>query len=390
MNLSGIAIKNTRRNLFRTVLTVLGVAVAMLAFLLLRTMLSAWTSGVEYAAKDRLATRHKVTMIMTLPRRYLEDVKSVEGVHGATFMSWFGARLPGREDEFFPNMAIDPKSFFEVYDEIEMLPEQKAKFMEDRRGAIIGRTLAEQHKWKAGDRVTLEGTVFPGNWEFEIAGIYTAKRRSFDELSFFFHWDYLNDSDVVTGGAKDQIGWIVSRVPDVAQAATVSQRIDKMFDVRDTQTLTMSERAMQTSFMGMVSTLLDALQIVSVVILLIMMLILGNTIAMGVRERTHEYGVLRAIGFMPKHLTAFVLGEASVLGLLGGLAGVGLGFPLINGGLSRFMEENFAGMFPYFRIHDSDVAMSVALAVVLAVIAAAIPAWQAGKLNVTDALRKVG
>src|SRR3954454_12443521 len=111
MNLATIAIKNTRRNLFRTVLTILGVAVAMLAFLLLRTVLSAWLVGVEYSAKDRVATRHKVTFVMTLPKKYVEDVRALPGVHGATWMNWFGAHLPGKEDQFFANMATDPKSF---------------------------------------------------------------------------------------------------------------------------------------------------------------------------------------------------------------------------------------------------------------------------------------
>jgi putative ABC transport system permease protein len=140
----------------------------------------------------------------------------------------------------------------------------------------------------------------------------------------------------------------------------------------------------------MVSTMLDAMQLVSLVILLIMMLVLGNTIAMGVRERTHEYGVLRAIGFLPKHLSAFVVGEAAVIGLLGGAVGVLVGIPVINLGVARYMEENFSGLFPYFRVLERDVAIALALSVVLAVIAAAVPAYQASKLLVTDALRKLG
>jgi putative ABC transport system permease protein len=140
----------------------------------------------------------------------------------------------------------------------------------------------------------------------------------------------------------------------------------------------------------MMSTLLNALQIVSVVILLIMMLILGNTIAMGVRERTHEYGVLRAIGFLPKHLSWFVIGEATVLGLLGGALGVSIGIPLINQGVGRFIEENFGGFFPYFRVAQGDVVVAIALSIMLAVVAAVVPAYQAGKLRVVDALRKLG
>lgn len=388
MNLATIAIKNTRRNLFRAILTVAGVAVAMLAFLLLRTVLSAWTIGVEYSAKDRIGTRHKVTFIMPLPKRYADDVRNVPGVQGATWMSWFGARLPGREDQFFASLATDAKSFFQVYDEISVPAADKARFMEDRRGALVGKSLARQHGWKVGDRVTLEGTIYPGMWEFTIDGIYAATRRSFDESTFFFHWEYLNET--VPESQREQIGWLSSKVSDAGQAATVAKRIDALFDPRDIQTLSMSERAMNTSFLGMISTMLDAMQIVSVVILVIMMLILGNTIAMGVRERTHEYGVLRAIGFMPKHLSWFVLGEAVLLGLIGGGLAMAIGVPLINGGVGRFVEENFTGMFPFFRVFERDVVIALALSVLLSAVAAGVPAYQAGKLEVTDALRKLG
>lgn len=388
MNLATIAIKNTRRNLFRTVLTVIGVAVAMLAFLLLRTVLSAWLVGVEYSAKDRLATRHKITFIMTLPKRYVEDVKNIPGITAVTYMNWFGGKVPGKEDQFFATMAADLKSFIEVYDEIYVPPEQKAALLADRRGALVGDSLARQFGWKVGDHVTLEGTIFPGQWEFNIDAIFVAKKKSMDQSSMYFHWDYLNES--LPEMQREQVGWISSRVPDAGQAATVAKKIDQLFEPRDIQTLSMSERAMNTSFLGMISTLLDAMQIISFVILLIMMLILGNTIAMGVRERTHEYGVLRAIGFLPKHLSAFVFAEATVLGLIGGAVGVAIGIPLINQGIGRFMEESFTGLFPYFRVLERDVVISIGLSVLLAVIAAMIPAYNASKLHVTDALRKLG
>ncbi|MET0390281.1 MAG: FtsX-like permease family protein [Polyangiales bacterium] len=388
MNLATIAIKNTRRNLFRTVLTVIGVAVAMLAFLLLRTVLSAWTVGVEYSAKDRLATRHKVTFVMTVPKRYVEDIRQVPGVTGVTWFNWFGGRIAGKEDQFFGTMAVDAKSFLSVYDEVSLPKDQQQKWYEDRRGAIVGETLAKQFGWKVGDHIVMEGTIYPGEWEFNIDGVYSATRKSLDQSTLYFHYDYLNERIPETD--REQVGWISTKVPKANEAASVSKRIDALFDPRDIQTVTMSERAMQTSFLGMLSTLLDALQIVSLVILVIMMLILGNTIAMGVRERTHEYGVLRAIGFLPKHLTWFVMGEATVLGFLGGVVAIGVGYPLINQGVGRFIEENFTGFFPYFRVDDKDAIISVVLSIVLAVVAAILPAYNAGKLHVTDALRKLG
>ena len=387
MNLATVAVKNVRRHVLRNVLTIAGVVVAMLAFVLLRTILSAWNMGAEYAAKDRVATRHKVTFVMTLPKRYVQEVQDVPGVQATTWMNWFGAKLPGKEDQFFANMACDPKSFFRVYDEVVLPPKQKQNFLDNRRGAIVGKNLAKQFGWKVGDKVTLAGTIFPGDWEFIIEGIYTVSRKSLDQSTFFFHWDYLNEG--APAPMQEQVGWIVSRVKNAGAAAGVAKRIDTKFDVRDVQTLSMSERALNASFLGMLATVLKALDVISMVIVLIMMLILGNTVAMGVRERTREYGALRAIGFFPKHLAWLVLGEALFVGSLGGVIAVGLSIPFIDGALGPFIEGNFSSMFPYFRLQPFDAAIALALSALGAAIAAAVPAYQASKLVVADALRRV-
>jgi len=390
VSLTRVAVKNVARNRFRAALTVLGVAVAMVAFVLLRTILSAWMTGAEHAAQDRVATRHKVTFVMTLPLRYVEEIAEVPGVSAVTWCNWFGARLPDNENVFFANIATDPESFLRVYEEIDVPAAQRAAWIENRRGALVGSQLARQLGWKVGDKVTLAGTIFPGDWEFVIEGIYSTTKKSIDQSSFWFHWKYLNESAVLPDSGRDQVGWVVSKVSSASAAAGVSRAIDAKFDDRDVQTLSMSERALNTSFLGMLSTLLRAVDIVSVVILVIMMLILGNTIAMGVRERTHEYGVLRAIGFRPHHLAAFVLGESATLGLAGGIVGVLVGRPLINQGVGRFMEENFTGLFPYFRMSEGEALFAVAIAVAASAVAGAIPAYQASRLDVIDALRRLG
>jgi putative ABC transport system permease protein len=390
MSLASVAVKNVGRNTFRTVLTIVGVGVAMLAFVLLRTVLSAWTMGADFAAQDRVATRHKITFVMSLPKRYADDVRGVPGVTDTTWCNWFGARIKDREDVFFANIATDPESFLRVYDEIDVPADQKQAWLEDRQGALIGSQLARQMNWKVGDKVNLQGTIYPGNWEFKIDGIYTAKRKSIDQSTFWFHWKYMNESPQLGEQMRDRIGWIVSRIKDPGASARIAKSIDAMFDSRDIQTLSMSERAMNTSFLGMISTLLKAVDIVSVVILAIMLLILGNTIAMGVRERTHEYGVLRAIGFLPRHIAGLVVGEAIAVGLAGGALGVGIGYPLINQGVGRFLEDNFTGFFPYFRVAESDALGAIAVGMIVAAIAAALPAYNASKLNVIDALRRVG
>jgi putative ABC transport system permease protein len=388
MSIAQIAARNVLRNKTRTVLTMLGVAIAIIAFILLRTVLDAWMVAAEHAAKDRIATRHKITFVMQLPKRYVDDIKSTPGVKDVTWMNWFGAKDPKNEQEFFATIAVDPKTFLEVYDEIVVPPDQIESWMQNRRGAIVGDVLAKQKGWKVGDRITLTGTIYPGDWEFHISGIYTAKRKSIDRNTLWFHWNYLNDAASVR--AKDTVGWIAARIDEPARSAELSQAIDRKFEERDTQTLTMSERAMNVSFLGMFSAILSALDVISLVILMIMTLILGNTIAMGVRERTNEYGTLRAIGFLPRHLVAFVLVEGITTGILGGVLGVLLAYPFVNQGLGRWLEENMGGFFPYFRIEPTTALAALGLAIAFSLAAAALPAYKAAKLEVTDALRRVG
>jgi putative ABC transport system permease protein len=393
MTLTGLAFRNVLRNRFRVILTVLGVAVAIFAFVFLRTFVWAWNAGAEAAAKDRIVTRHKVTFVMTLPRRYVEELKGdpALGSHlkAVTFANWFGGKDPAHDKEFFATLAGDDASFFDVYDEMAVPPDQMTAWKEDRKGVIVGDVLAKKLGWKVGDKVTLESPIYPepSTWEFNIRGIYEAKSKSVDRSTFVFHWSYLNEA--VPAARKDEIGWIVSRTDNPAAVADTSAAIDRLFDSKDTQTLSQDERSFQASFLAMVSALLKAMDIISVVILAIMMLILGNTIAMGVRERTNEYGVLRAMGFFPKHVAWFIMGEAMLVGLMGGLLGVLLAYPTINQGVGRWAEENLGSMIPYFRVQPQLVATALVLAILLAALAAVIPAYRASKLRVIDALRRV-
>jgi len=384
---SSLAVRNLARNRFRVLLTVAGVAVAVLAFLFLRTIIWAWASGGQRAAKDRIVTRHKVTFVMDLPKRYVEDVRQAPHVRDATWANWFGGKDPKHDREFFGTLAVDRATFFDVYDEMKVASDQLDAWKHDRQGLIVGDVLARKLGWKVGDRVALESGIYPGDWQFTVDGIYMAAAKSVDRSTAVFHWDYLNDS--LPLNRRDRIGWIVSRVDDPARAADISSSLDRRFEERDTPTLSQDERSFNAAFLGMFATILRAMDIVSGVILAIMTLILGNTIAMGVRERTNEYGVLRAIGFLPGHIAFWVMGEALVMGLLGGLAGLALAWPFINLAVSRFLEENMGSMFPYFRLEPPNALLGVAVAAVLGALAGAIPAWRASRMRVIDAVRRV-
>jgi putative ABC transport system permease protein len=388
MNIAGIGMRNIWRNKTRTMLTIFAGAFAVIFFVLIRTVIWAWNVGVEYSAKDRLATRHRVSMIMPIPKRYVDTIRQTPGITQTTWANWFGGKDPKHPDDFFATMAVDPESFFEVYSEMSIPAPQKAAWQANRRGAIVGSVLAKKLGVKPGDKYTIQGTIFPGDWEFTIEGVYVATQKSVDQSQFIFHWSYLNET--LNERQRDLVGWIISRTDTPARSAEISAAIDKVFDEKDVQTTTMSERAMNNSFMAMFSAILTALDIVSIVGLLIMMLILGNTIAMGVRERTREYGVLRALGFSPAHVRTFVMGEALTVGVWAGVIGVGLAYPVVQLGLGRWLEENMGGFFPYFRMSPTTAVVALVLAIGLGAVSAIIPAMQASKLPIIESLRRVG
>jgi putative ABC transport system permease protein len=181
----------------------------------------------------------------------------------------------------------------------------------------------------------------------------------------------------------------VSRVDDPGHAADVGIALDKIFDSRETPTLSQDEHSFNTSFLAMFASIIRAMDIVSAVVLVIMTLILGNTIAMGARERTSEYGVLRAIGFLPGHVALWVVAESFVMGIIGGTLGAMLAWPFINLLIGKVIEENMGQYFPYFHLEPAAVVMGVSLAAFLGAAAAALPAWQASKMHVVDAVRRV-
>ncbi len=389
MSLPYLAANNLRRNKLRSFLTIFGVGFALLTFVLLRTVVDAWTGQAQDAAVERIVTRHKVTFVLQLPKRYVEEVRAMKGVQKVTWANWFGGKdtNPEHDHEFFATLACDPKTTFEVYEDMETSPEQQKAFIENRQGALVGEVLMKRMGWKLGQTITLTSQIFGGDWEFKIEATYKAKRKSVDPAQVFFHWDLFNER--LPERIRDKVGWIVAKVDKGTSAVALSKSIDDAFDANDIQTLSQDEGTFQKSFLAMFDAILTALNIVSVAILGIMMLILGNTVAMGVRERTGEMAVLRAIGFLPRHLLILVVGEAAFLGLIGGAAGLALAYPFINFGLGRWIEENMGSMFPVFRVSPDAALTALGLAIALGLCASIPSVIRAYRLHVIDALRKV-
>lgn len=387
MNIATYARRNLFRRRGRTILTMIAIAITVLIFCLIRTMLYSWEAAADDAQQDRLASRHKVSFTMSLPLKYIDEVRQVDGVAAATYASWFGAKDPLKRVQFFAGFAVDKDSFFEVSKEMSVDPKHLADWKATKNGVIIGDVLAEKLETGVGQTLKIESDIYPGTWEFKVVGIYTPLRRTVDRMSLIMRWDLLND-DPRNAWGKDKFGWMMINIKDPGRGADVSKAIDRRFDEKDDQTLTMSERQFQLAFVGTFAAVLKAFKYVSAGILLIMLLILANTIAMSVRERTHEYGVLRAIGFPPGHVAQFILWESMLVAFVGGLLGVLLTFLLINQVIGPALEKQ-GGFFAFFHTPGWMMAIALGIAVAVGVVAGLLPAIRASRLRVTDALRRL-
>jgi putative ABC transport system permease protein len=387
MTLTGLAVRNLTRNRARVALTVVGVAIAVIAFLLLRTVMWAWGAGAAFGAKDRVVTRHKVTFVMSLPKRYVSEIRSAPHVRAATWADWFGGKDPKHDTEFFTTLAVDASTYFSVFDDMRVPSDALERFQGDRQGAIVGDVVARKLGWKIGDKITLESGLVSSPLQVTIDGVYLAAAKSVDRSTLVFHWDYMNDS--LPPARRDVVGWVISRVDDPALAAGVGLAIDNRFEQFEPQTLSQDERSFNASFLGMFSAVFAAIDVISAVILVVMTLILGNTIAMGARERVGEYAVLRAIGFLPAHIVIWVVLESVAAGAAGGILGACVGWPFINLFVGRIVEETMGAFLPYFQLQLETAVLSVGLSAALGAAAAAIPAWRASTLRVVDAIRRI-
>ncbi|HJZ86765.1 MAG TPA: FtsX-like permease family protein [Polyangia bacterium] len=386
MNLPLLAFRNARRNKTRTLLTVLGVTIAVFAFGFLRTVINAYYLGAEAAAKDRLVVRNLVSLVVPLPISYHQKLERVPGVTKVATANWFGGVYLDPKN-FFAQFAIESEPYLDMYPEYLISPEEKQAYLADRSGCLVGEKLAKKFGWKVGQTITLQGTIFSGNWKFTLRGIYKGRDHATDTTQFFFHWKYMDES--LTKDRQGQAGLFLVAISDPDRSAEIAKAIDTTFKGSTAETLTESERAFQLSFISMVSAVISALQVVSVFVLVIVALILGNTIAMSVRERGAEVAILKALGFTGGRLAALITGESALIGALGGLCGVALAVPIIHG-FGQFIEANLGSFFPVFDLDRPTTLAMLGLSVAVGLLAALLPAARVAQLAVVDAMRRVG
>ncbi|MFQ5708031.1 MAG: ABC transporter permease [bacterium] len=380
--------KNAMRHKLRSALTALGIAVAVLAFGLLRTIIGAWYTGVEATSKTRLITRNAVSLTFPLPVAYKDKIAQVPGVTGVSYGQWFGGVYIKREN-FFAQFAVEPESFLKMYPEYVLSETEKENFLKERNACIVGIKLANKYGWKLGDTFRLKGTIFPGDWDFVIRGIYHGAEKATDETSMYFHWKHLDER--LQQSAPGRASFVnnyyvqVARPEDVVE---VSEKIDALFENSRAETRTETEQEFQMSFIAMAGTIINAVRFISVVVIAIILLVLANTMAMTARERISEYAVLKTLGFRPKHLIGLIMGESAVIALSGGIIGIFLTI-FFTRAFGQFLTENFGSFFPIFELSKSTVVLSLVAAFLVGVTAAIFPTIRATQMRIVDGLRQV-
>ena len=373
------------RNLFRkktrTALTIGSIAVALFLFGLLVAIETALNAGVDVAGVDRLVVRNKTSLIMPLPFAYQERLRQMDHVTEATFATWFGGVYQDPKN-FFPQFAVDTETYREIFPEFLIPDDQWQAFLADREGCVVGIKTADRFGWKIGDRIPLQGTIWTGTWEFNIRAIYEGARGGDDESQFWFQWKYLEESRQTSFGGGT-VGWYTVKIDDPDNAVSVSKGIDERFANSAWETSTETEQAFAAGFAKQIGNIRMLIMSIGAVVLFTLLLVTGNTMAMAVRERVPELGVLKTLGFGDKTLLLMVLTESLVIAAVGGALGLGLAKLFTMGG------DPTGGMLPLFSLSSGDLALGAAIALTVGLVAGSIPALMAMKLRIVDALRRV-
>ena len=382
-----LVFKNIFRHKLRSLLTLFGLVVAILAFGLMQTVVNAWYAGSDMASAQRLITRNATSLVFPLPIYYRDRIRAVAGVTAVSVSNWFGGIYKDTKPaNFFAQFAVDQDNFFDLYPEFKVTPDEILAFKRDRRGAMVGRLLADQHGFKVGDVIPVKGTIYPGNWEFVVRGIYEPKDDTTITRQLYFHWDYLNEQiKKLYPRRAEQVGVFVIQIADGSRAAEVSQAIDSEFRNSLAETLTETEKAFQLSFIAQTETIVMAVRVVSFVVIAIIFAVVANTMAMTARERLAEYATLKAIGFGPVFLGALIVGESVMITALGGALGILATFPAAAG-----FKAAMGSFFPVFKVAPETVAMQAGSALVVGVLAGILPAIRAARVRIVEGLRYIG
>jgi putative ABC transport system permease protein len=380
--LAGLA----RRKRTRTVFTVLSILVAFVLFGYLSAIRTAFNMGVDVAGEDRLLATHKTSIILPLPVSYGERIARIPGVDRVTHATWFGGiyQDPTRNFQGVFQGPVEPEEYLALYPEFLLPPEQKAAWLADREGVIVGRATAERFGWKIGDRVPIQGTLWRRKdgspvWEFNIAGIYDRARKGVDDTQFLFRYDYFDEARLFGQGL---VGWYILKVTDKERSAEVAAAIDADFANSPYETKTVTEKVLVQGFAKQVGDIGKIITGILSAVFFTMVLVTANTMAQSVRERTGELATLTTLGFSDGRIVVLVLAESCLLAVLGGSAGLLIAWVLTAQG------DPTGGFLPIFYFPARDLVLGAIFVLLLGAVTGLLPAIGAMRLRIVDALRR--
>lgn len=384
MKYVALIVKNSLRNRRRSLLTIASLAISLCLLGVMMALYYALFIGGQPAQAQvrRVVVRHKVSIVFPMPLYYREKIRQTAGVEEVMVWQWFGGVYKDARDQrnFFARLGVEADKLFRVYQDYQMPEEQKRAFINDPAGCVVNQALAERHGFRVGDKILIKGDIFPFDLDLTVRGIYTS--TDFDDDSLWFNFKYLEsalrNSPRLSAGAFT----ILARTPE--DVAGICRRVDEMFANSAAPTKTESEYAFGLSFLSFLGNIKAILMSICAAVTFTVVLISANTMAMSVRERVREVGVLRTLGFQKSTILGLILAESALISLAGGLLGVG-----IAQGLCAVVRQGPAILqqTKTLTIEAPVFAALVGLAMVIGVGSALLPAWSASRGSIIDALR---
>jgi putative ABC transport system permease protein len=376
-----LIVANLLRARRRTFLTVISIAIALFLFCTLRTVITSFDAAIRASDDTRLVVRHAASLAFPLPLAYEQRIAQVQGVTGVCYGNWFGGYYQDPKHQF-AQFAVEVPTFFDLFPECLIDPSQRDAFRTERTACIAGRALVEKYGWKIGDVIPITGTIFPGEWRLTLRGVYAGRTKDVDENTIFFHWDYLNES--LPSARQSQVGIYWVRVASSGLAPAVSARIDALYENSPQPTKTETEKAFQAGFIQMMGNVQLLMTLIGSAIVFAIMLVTINTMMMAARERTTEIAVMKTLGFSDGLVLQLVGAEALLVSLAGGVLGCGAAMLVF-----RKLDFTANGLFPNFRVLPETALAGLLLAALMGVLSGIVPAFQAARLQIASALRKV-
>lgn len=374
-------LRNALRSKRRTVLTILSIVVSLFLFCTLRTVITSLDASLRMTDTTRLVVRRSTSLTFFMPLSYKDRLAQIPGVEAVSWSDWFGGVYID-ERHFFPQFAVDPKGYIPMYPEYDIEPPGAPDtFQRERTACIVGEKLAKRYGFRVGQQITLKGQIFPGTWDFTVRGIAHSHSPDLDTNFMLINWDYLNQRT----GNLGVVGVYVVKISDPSRAGEIAKTIDATFANSPAETKTETEKAFQLGFITMLGNIQTVIVAIGTVIVIAIILVSMNTMMMAARERTREIAILKALGFTNRAVLGLVLAESLLISLAGGVLGTGLARTVFS-----LTDFNAGGFFSSFIVTWGTVARAIAIAAFLGLVSGVVPAWNAARLKVVDALRHAG